>query len=167
MIEASLWGHLVLRGSSKLGVGREFDVQSLQRKCAQKVYPRISRERDARRSSYPGCVLRGTRLPIFQRVIALFLVPHSFHIHKPPGLELLEEPSAYWAPEMASSAPLEVLDQIFSQLSLPSLKSVALVCRSSSYAADRFKFREVLLLHNSQSYDKLQKSLDIRASGIT
>lgn len=59
--------------------------------------------------------------------------------------------------EMANSAPFEVLDQIFCQLPLPTLKTAALVCQSFRYAVDKFIFREVLLLPNAESFDKLRQ----------
>ena len=58
---------------------------------------------------------------------------------------------------MANSAPLEVLDQIFFSLSIQTLKNVGLVCRSFHYAAERFMFREVLLLPNAESFAKLRE----------
>lgn len=58
---------------------------------------------------------------------------------------------------MADSAPLEVLDQIFFSLSITTLKSVGFVCRSFHHAADKYKFRELLLLPKAESFDKLRK----------
>ena len=58
---------------------------------------------------------------------------------------------------MANSAPLEVLEQMFFSLSIPTLKNVGLVCQSFHYAAEKFMFREVLLLPNAESFATLRK----------